>query len=95
MPQRWDRVYSAFDEVEEQLHLVQGQECISLKAGAKADTNWFSKDEKAVVDEVCEKFKDMTSRTISNLSHKEKAWKENVGKTDTIPFCEAFSLEGI
>ena len=34
VPQRWDRVYSAFDEVEEQLRLVQGQECLSLKAGA-------------------------------------------------------------
>lgn len=26
VPQRWGRVYSAFDEVQEQLRLVQGQE---------------------------------------------------------------------
>ena len=64
VPQRWDRVYSAFDEVEEQLCLVLGQECISLKAGAKAYMSGFSESEKAVVDEVCGKFKDMTSGEV-------------------------------
>ncbi len=95
VPQRWDRVYSAFDEVEEQLRLVQGQECLSLKAGAEADMSAFSEEELAVIDEVCEKFKDMTSRAISKLSHAERAWKEYVGKEDTIPFREAFSLVGV
>ena len=95
VPQRWDRVYSAFDEVEEQLRLVQGQECMSLKAGAEADMSVFSDAEKAIVDQVCGKFKDMTSRAVSKLSHEESAWKEHVGKSGTIPFREAFSLVGV
>ncbi len=95
VPQRWDRVYSAFDEVQEHFKLVQGQECLSLQSGGKADMSCFSEAEMAVIDEVCGKLKDLTSRAISKLSHDEPAWKEHVGKTDTIPFSEAFRLVGV
>ena len=95
VPQRWDRVYSAFDEVQEQLRLVQGQECISLVAGGEADMSAFSADEMAVVDAVCEKMKKMTSRAATKLSHEEPAWKDYVGKSETIPFSQAFSLVGV
>ena len=94
-PQRWDRVYSAFDEVQEQLRLVQGQECMSLMAGGEADMSGFTEAEMAVIDQVCGKLKDMTSRAVSNLSHQETAWKEHVGKQETIPFSEAFKLVGV
>ena len=95
VPQRWDRVYSAFDEVEERLRLVQGQECLSLKAGAEADMSGFSEAEIAVIDDVCRKFRNLTSRDVSKLSHEETAWKEHVGKSETIPYCEAFALVGM
>lgn len=94
-PQRWDRVYSAFDEVQEQLRLVQGQECMSLKAYATADMSKFTAEEMTVIDEVCGKLKDMTSREVSRLSHEEPAWKGYVGKPGTIPFCEAFTLKAL
>ena len=95
VPQRWDRVYSAFDEVVEQLRLVNGQECMSLKAGADADMCGFSEGEMAVIDEVCGKLKDLASRAVSKLSHGESAWKGHVGKAETIPYSEAFSLVGV
>lgn len=95
VPQRWDRVYSAFDEVQEKLRLVQGQECVSLLANGEADMSGFSADEMAVIDEVCEKLKKLTSRAATKLSHEEPAWKDNVGKPETIPFREAFSLVGM
>ena len=95
VPQRWDRVYSAFDEVQEQLRLVQGQECMSLLAGGEADMSAFTEAEMAVIDEVCGKLRDMTSRAVSKMSHEETAWKEHVGKPETIPFSEAFSLVGV
>ena len=94
VPQRWDRVYSAFDEVQEQLRLVQGQECMSLLAGGDADMSGFSEAEMAVIEEVCVKFRGMTSRETTKLSHEETAWKGHVGKPETIPFSEAFSLVG-
>ena len=92
VPQRWDRVYCAFDEIEEQLKVVQGQECLCLKTDFEADMSEFSEDEIKVIDEVCSKVKDMTSRAISDMSHKETAWKDYVGKPETIPFNKAFSL---
>ena len=95
VPQRWDRVYSAFDEVQEQLRLGQGQECMSLLAGGEADMSAFTEAEMAVIDEVCGRLKDMTSRAVSKLSHEETAWKEHVGKPETIPFSEAFKLVGV
>lgn len=95
VPQRWNRVYSAFDEVQEQLRLVQGQECLSLLANGKADMRGFSAAEMTVIDEVCGKLKDLTSRAVSKLSHEESAWKEHVGKSETIPFSEAFTLVGM
>lgn len=95
VPQHWDRIYSAFDEVQERLQLVNGQECISLMACGNADMSDFSDAEMAVIDEVCSKLRDMTSRAVSELSHEESAWKEHVGKPETIPFSEAFSLVGV
>ena len=95
VPQRWDRVYSAFDEVQEQLRLVQGQECMSLLAGGEADMSAFTAEELAVIDAVCEKMKKLTSRAATKLSHEEPAWKDYVGKAETIPFSEAFSLVGV
>jgi DNA-binding transcriptional regulator YiaG len=95
VPQRWDRVYSAFDEVEQQIRLVQGQECLSLLPGGVADMRCFTAAEKAIIDRVCAKMKDMTSRAASKMSHEEILWKDHVGKPETIPFCEAFSLMGV
>lgn len=95
VPQRWDRVYSAFDEVEQHLKLVQGQECVSLTANAKADTSGFTSEEMAVIDEVCEKTKNLSSHALSKISHGEPAWKNHVGKQGTIPYNEAFALVGV
>ena len=95
VPQRWDRVYSAFDEIEEKLRLVQNQECVSLEATSKADMSGFTEQEMAIIDEVCAKVKNMTSRAISKMSHKEPAWKDHVGDSATIPFSDAFKLVGM
>ncbi len=95
VPQRWDRVYSAFDDVEQREKLLQGQECLSLLANGTADMSGFSAGEMAVIDKVCELMKKMTSREASQMSHKEPMWNAHVEKQDLIPFSEAFSLVGI
>ena len=95
VPRRWDRVYSAFDDVEQQVRLVQGQECLALLAGGKSNMSSFSAEEMAVIDEVCGKMKKMTSRMVSNMSHEEPMWKAHVEKQEAIPFGEAFSLVGV
>ena len=95
VPQRWDRVYSAFDEVVERLRLVQNQECVSLEAAGEADMSCFTEQEMAIINEVCAKVKNMTSRAISKMSHEEPAWKDHVGDAETIPFSDAFKLVGM
>ena len=95
VPQRWDRVYSAFDEVEQQVRLLQGQECLALLPGDAADMRCFTAAEKAIIDKVCEKMKTMSSRAASKMSHEEPAWKDYVGKSETIPYSEAFALVGV
>ena len=95
VPQRWDRVYSAFDDVEQREKLVQGQECLSLWAQGAADMSGFSAGEMAIIDKVCETMKTMTSRTASQMSHKEPMWNAHVEKQELIPFSEAFSLVGM
>ena len=95
VPKRWDRVYSVFDEVEQQFRMVQGQECVSLQAGGVADMSEFLAEELAIIDEVCGRLRAMSSRAVSKLSHEEPAWKDYVGRPETIPFSEAFSLVGM
>lgn len=92
VPQRWDRVYSAFDEVIPVPRMVYEQESLALTAETEADMGCFSKDEIAIIDTVCEKMKGLSAHDISALSHKEPAWQRNLNQVGTIPYSDAFSL---
>jgi hypothetical protein len=94
-PQRWDRVYSYFDEVDVHLRLVQGQECISLSADTDADISGFSEREIQIINTVCQKLKDMNSKEVSKLSHEETAWITHQKEHEHIPFKDAFSLKAM
>lgn len=95
VPQRWDRVYSAFDEIEPQPRLVFGQESVALVSDTKADMSAFSEQELSIIDTVCEKMKPLSAHDISELSHNEPAWKNHLHQAETIPFDEAFGLVGM
>lgn len=95
VPQRWDRVYSAFDEVIPQPRLVHDQESIALTTNDVADISCFTEQELAVIDYVCSKMKDLSARDISELSHREPAWQNHLRQSETIPYSEAFSLVGV
>ena len=92
VPQRWDRVYSAFDEIVPQIRQVYEQECIALTETADADTSCFTDWELAVIGTVCEKMKNLSAHDISELSHNELAWQRHLHQVETIPYEEAFSL---
>ncbi len=95
VPQRWDRVYSAFDEVVPQPRLVYKQESIVLTADAPADMSCFTDQELSLINIVCEKTKDLSAHDISALSHSEPAWQNHVHQSETIPYIEAFTLVGV
>lgn len=93
VPMRWDRVYSAFDEVVPLHKMVEKQECTVLAAEAPADISMFSAEELAVIDTVCEKLKKMSATKVSELSHQEPAWQNHLNQSAPIPFEEAFTLK--
>ena len=95
VPQRWDRVYSEFDEVVPQPRKVHDHESIALTTGSEADMSCFSEQERVIIDTVCAKMKPLSARDISSLSHNEPAWQKYQHQNTTIPFAEAFELVGI
>lgn len=95
VPQRWDRVYSAFDEIVPEQRLVHEQESTALTASAEADMSCFTDPERAIIDAVCAKLKDLSAHDISELSHNELAWQKHLHQAETIPFVEAFSLRAM
>ena len=92
VPQRWDRVYSAFDEVVPEPRLVRDQESTALTASTEADMTCFTEQERAIIDSVCLKMKGLSAHEISELSHKELARQRHVHQVETIPYLEAFDL---
>ena len=95
VPQRWDRVYSAFDEIVPQPKLVRDQESTALTASVEPDMVCFTEQERAIIDTVCAKMKNLSAHDISALSHNEPAWQRHLHQTETIPYDEAFSLGAI
>ena len=93
VPQRWDRVYSAFDEVIPLTKIVKEQECTILAAKTPADTSLFSAEELVLIDTVCEKLKRMSATEVSEISHQEPAWQNHLNQSAPIPFDEAFTLK--
>ena len=92
VPQRWDRVYSAFDEIVQELRVVKDQESIALTSNTEADMSCFSEKEMIIIDTVCKRMKRLNAHGISELSHSEPAWKNHLRQNDTIPYSEAFTL---
>ena len=92
VPQRWDRVYSAFDEIVPEPRMVKDQESIALTSNAEADMSCFTEKEMAIIDTVCKKTKRLNAHGISELSHGEPAWQNHLHQAGTIPYVEAFSL---
>lgn len=59
------------------------------------DKSFFTQEELDILDSVCSRFHDMSSRDISEISHKEKAWIDCHDKHSRIPFSDAFALKAI
>ena len=95
VPERWDRVYSEFTEVKQELR--QAGEFVGsvLTASQDADVSVFTDDEIKILDAVCLNFGNKSSREISHLSHEEKAWIDYHENHERIPFNEAFSIKAI
>lgn len=95
VPERWDKVYSEFQEIRQDFQKIGEYDGVILKAKGKADTSLFTEEELGIIGVVCERFGKMSSRKISGLSHEEVAWTEYHVNHELIPFDTAFQLRAI
>lgn len=93
VPEHWDKVYSAFNNISQELRAAGEFVGSKLVAHAEPNIDMFSASELAVMDAVCERFAQATSRDISQTSHDEEAWKKYHTTHSSIPFTEAVTLK--
>lgn len=95
VPDRWDRVYSEFDEIHQEPRPIGEYEGNVLVSNAIADYSLLSSEDKCIIHAICNRFKNCTSREISAISHEEPAWQKYHLTHSRIPFTEAFTLIAI
>lgn len=94
-PEHWDRIYSEFDEIQQQTRLIGEYEGNVLVANNVSDNTSLTDDEKSIIRTVCSRFKECTSIEISRISHKEPAWLKYHETQARIPYAEAFELQAL
>ena len=92
VPERWDKVYSQFDEIQQELQHIGEYEGTILRSTSKIEDDVLTNEELNIINIVCNRFGSFSSREISKISHEESAWKNHHQKLERIPFIEAFNL---
>lgn len=95
VPDRWDRVYSQFDDIIQEPRAYGDKEGSVLMSDVVADQTVFTEAEIEVLNEVCALFCNSTSSDMTRISHEECAWLDNVDGHRAIPFESAFQLKAI
>ena len=95
VPERWDRVYSQFDEIYLEPKSYGEKEGYVLKSDRHADLDILTTSEIKTLDIICSEFKNYTSTKMTAISHEESAWIDNVKEYHRIPFESAFKLKAI
>lgn len=95
VPDRWDRIYSEFDEIFQVPTPVRSSVGMVLITEHIADLSLFSPEEIQVIDSICEKLGNMSVRHISELSHIEYAWQKKQGDHAQMDFQDAFWLRAL
>jgi len=96
VPLHWDRIYSSFDEIVQEIYVYSdGREGTKLASNLSPDMTYFSENEKELLEYVHQRFKEETPTQISLTSHHEDAWKKYLNSDKLISFEMAFSLKAI
>ena len=93
VPERWDVVYSEFDEIHQELRSAGDFVGSVLTSTYKADLSQCTENELKIMEYVITKFNSIYSRELSKLSHEETAWINHHRRDESIPFSEAFDLK--
>lgn len=71
---------------------ISGEKFVTDK---EFNANVFSKEEIKSLDSVFDRFKDVKTKDIVDISHEEPAWKENIRFMSIIPYHYAFDLKAM
>ncbi len=96
VPSRWDRVYSLFDDVHQDIVAFDsGISGTRLTSQMRPDLNGFTEDEKKSLQKIANRFQTISTKEIVSISHHEEAWRQFVGTQCRIDFETAFALKAI
>ena len=95
VPERWDRIYSQFDEIVQEPRISGEKEGMVLLGLDSADKSLFTSNELKIIDMVCSHFLQSSSNEISLISHREPAWIDFHKNKERIPYEYAFQLKEI
>lgn len=96
VPERWDRVYSLVDDIEQvPVEGKNGNSGTRLVSPRKFEAESLDEEELECLDTVYETFKNATPTSISAISHEEAAWLDNIAGHSRIDYDYAFSLKAL
>lgn len=95
VPDRWDRIYSEFSEITQELRPAGEYSGSVLIATDKADISLFTTIELDIMDRICSSMGTYSARKLTELSHKEEAWITSQNNHAYISFDTAFSLNAL
>ena len=92
VPELWGTLYSSLPGIDmEEFVYPSGQSGIKLEATGTAD-NILNESELNTIHRVCALFSNMSAGEISQTSHLEKGWIENIDSRSAISYQHAFTL---
>ncbi len=95
VPDRWEKLYSQFDEIHQELRPIGEYEGNVLLSNVMPDDAILNDNEKKIIHTVCSHFMSYSSSKISAISHEEPAWIKYHESHSRIPFTEAFELKAL
>lgn len=96
VPLKWNRIYSFYNEIQQDIiRFSDGTEGIKLVSTLSPDRSIFSENELNILEYINNRFKQETSKQISETSHHEEAWLKNQNSDTLINYNLAFSLKAI
>jgi len=96
VPEYWGKIYGLIDDIDQIIiDFGNGNSGQKIVSDVSFDASVFTPEQMNVLENVYSTFKKDTSTLISERSHQEEAWKDNVEHHSLINFDYAFSLKEI
>lgn len=96
VPQHYDKVFSLTEDINEDvISCGNGNEGHILTSDMSYDENEFTEQELSILNKVADRFASCTPSQISEISHQEDAWKDNIEGHKMIDYSYAFKLKAI